>query len=106
MLHRCAARAINRSQERPPRLQSGGNPSAARTRVAAARARAPQLRARQSVRAAATKPRKKTMPKGPSKSQQKFAQRQALARQEAAYDAEPEVIMRPRPEHENHVAEA
>ena len=31
------------------------------------------------------------MPKGPSKRQQKLAQRQALARQEAAYEAEPEV---------------
>ena len=35
------------------------------------------------------------MPKGPSKRQQKLAQRQALARQEAAYDAEPEVDYAP-----------
>ena len=49
LVHRCAARSINRSQERPPRLKSGGNPSAAH---AARRRRGPRahrnLRARQS----------------------------------------------------------
>ena len=31
LVHRCAARSTNRSQERPPQLHSRGNPSAART---------------------------------------------------------------------------
>ena len=43
LLHRCAARSTNRSQERPPQLHSRGNCSRTPHAADAARARAPQL---------------------------------------------------------------
>ena len=43
LVHRCAARSTNRSQERPPQLHSRGNCSRTPHAADAARARAPQL---------------------------------------------------------------